>query len=354
MSDYFTNLVMRSFSPVTAVQPLGVSPYVTPAAAENSLTQFSDPFVEAIKLDDEIAEPAEVTPERNSLGSQPARPEVTTEKPPLASVRAIRAAPVANSRSDTIISAKPESSSNFAAAPGRYNPPSSEDAKPQLQDVPLNSESKTSQGKSRSLDKLSEIAAPNQKALGTVVPDHRPSPQQRLAESSSDPVEPESSAEGFPQEIAVRSRLLVAKPAVVEHEHVHEREQIDANASPWRLVKKSVKASQLSPQTTPAQPIVRLETVSEVSRSVAPLIPKISTQALLPVNIKSRQTLDLKPATYQGAHRVLPEETIINVAIGRIEVRATPGESSKRERQLKGPRVMDLDDYARQRSRGNR
>jgi hypothetical protein len=139
-----------------------------------------------------------------------------------------------------------------------------------------------------------------------------------------------------------------------------------------------VKASSLSPQTSPAHPTrtvfspadklqqspvrenvappktVAPKTVSEVSRSGTPLIPKISTQSLLPVNIKSRQNLDSKQATYQSANRVLPDETIINVAIGRIEVRATPSESKKREHQLKGPRVMDLDEYARQRSRGNR
>ena len=81
MSDYFTNLVTRSFSPVAAVQPLAVSPYVTTAAAENSFAEFSDPFAEAIKLNDETLEADEATPERNSSRSKPARLDVAIEKP---------------------------------------------------------------------------------------------------------------------------------------------------------------------------------------------------------------------------------------------------------------------------------
>jgi hypothetical protein len=375
MSDYFTNLVSRTFSPVAAVQPLDVSPYVTPAAAENSFAEFSDPFAEAIKLNEEIAETEEVTPERNSSRSKPARLEVAIEETPVERDQSIPAAPIAKSRDDTITLSKPESSSDFSTFRARQNPPLSDDTQPKLEEAPLKSESATSRVKVRSFDKPSEPAAPIQEALNTVVPDHRPSQKQRLEETSSDPVEPASSAKSFPQEKTSRSKRVAGKPAMVEQ--VTEREPIDAGVSTWGLVKKSVKASPLSPQTSPAHPTrtvfsadklqqarlrenvapqktVTLETVSEVTRSVSPLIPKISTQSLLPVSIKSRQNLDSKQATYQSANRVLPDETIINVAIGRIEVRATPSESSKRERQPKGPRVMDLDEYARQRSRGNR
>jgi hypothetical protein len=48
----------------------------------------------------------------------------------------------------------------------------------------------------------------------------------------------------------------------------------------------------------------------------------------------------------------LPPETVVNVAIGRIEVRATPATTPRRERQASGPKVMTLDDYVQQRSRG--
>ena len=297
------------------------------------------------------------------------------------------AAPVANNRDDTIISSKPESPSDFEVFRGRYNQPLSNDTQPELQDSPLKSESATSRVKLRSFDKLSEPAAPIKKVRSTVVPDHRPSQKQRLEESSSDPLEPTSSAENSPQEKTGLTKRS-GKPKIVEH--ITEREPIDAGVSTWRQVKKSVKASPISPRTSvayptrpvsslehPTRPVfspvdklqppharenvapqetVMLETVSEVSRSVTPIIPKISTQSLLPVNIniRSRQNVISKEATYQSANRVLPDETIINVAIGRIEVRATPSESSKRERQLKGPRMMTLDEYARQRDRGNR
>jgi hypothetical protein len=376
MSDYFTNLVTRSFSPEAAVQPLGFSPYVTAVAAENSFAEFSDPFAEAIKLEREIPETEVVTPERNSSRSKPVRLEAAIEATLAQSDQSVPAGLVANSRDDTITSSKTELPSEFAAVRDTYNPLPSNDTQPELQNTPLKRESTTSHVKRRPFNKLSEPAAPIQKELSTVVPGHRPSQKQRLKETSSAPLEPAASAEDYPQEKTIRAKQVDSKPTIVEH--VTEREPIDAAVSTWRVVKKSVKANPISPRISSAHPTrsvlapadklqpiharenvapqqtMTLETVAEVSRSITPLVPKISTQSLLPVKIKSWHDVSSKQATYQSENRVLPDETIINVAIGRIEVRATPGESSKRERQLKGPRVMDLDEYARQRSRGNR
>src|SRR5260370_22243113 len=71
MSDYFTNLVTRSFSPVASVQPLGVSPYVAPEEAENSFEESSDPFAEAAKLDNDMVNAEAVSPERKPSRSKP-------------------------------------------------------------------------------------------------------------------------------------------------------------------------------------------------------------------------------------------------------------------------------------------
>src|SRR5205814_9222814 len=59
MSDFFANLVTRSFSPMASVQPLGASPYSAP----ESLAGFLDPFAEAEKLeDDDGADAGHVSP----------------------------------------------------------------------------------------------------------------------------------------------------------------------------------------------------------------------------------------------------------------------------------------------------
>jgi len=376
MSDYFTNLVTRSFSPVASVQPLGVSPYVVPEAAENSFQEFSDPFAEVAKLADGIAETEEVAPERMRSRSKKPRPEATIEKTPVESDQSPPAAPVANSRSDMFTPLKPESPPDFAASRGRYNPHPSDESQAKLQDAPLNSESPSSRLKLTSSEKPSRPAVTIQKALSTVVPDHRPAQKERLEEPSSDPVEAASSDESLPQERTGGSRRVAGKPAIVGY--VTHREPIDAGVSTWHLLKKSGKASPLSPQTSPAHPIrpvssaadklqwpavvenaappttVALKEIQRTKPSLTALIPKVSTQSLLPINIKPRPNVDSRHAPFETAAQVPPSETIINVAIGRIEVRATPGESLTRERQLKGPRVMDLDDYMRQRSRGNR
>jgi len=374
MSDYFTNLVTRSFSPVASVQPLGVSPYVAPEAAENSFEEFSDPFAEAAKLDDDIVGAEAVTSERKPSRSKPPRLEATIEKTLVKSDQSPSAAPVDNSR-DTITSLKPESPPDLAASRGRYNPPPSDDSQAELQDAPLKSESPISRVKLTSSEEPSAPVVLIQKALSTVVPDHRPSQKQRLEESSSDPAAAASADESLPQEKINGARRVAGSAAIFGH--VTHREPIDAGVSTWHLMKKSGKASPLSPQTSPAHPTrpvssaaeklqppavlenaappttVALEKIQEVRPSFTALIPKVSTQSLLPVNIKSRTNLDSTHAPHETVAQVLRGETIINVAIGRIEVRATPSESSKRERQLKGPRVMDLDDYVRQRSRGN-
>ncbi|MEK6336872.1 MAG: hypothetical protein AABM67_18260 [Acidobacteriota bacterium] len=363
----------RSFSPEASVQPPGVSPYVAPEAAESSFEESSDPFADAAKLDDDVVEAEEVTPERKPSRSKPPRLEATIEKTPVKSDQSPSAAPVANSR-DTITALKPESPPDLAALRGRYNPPPADDSQAELQDAPLKSESPISPVKLMSSEKPSETEVLTPKELSTVVPDHRPLQKQRMEESWSDPAA--SADESLPREKIRVARRVAGSPAIVGH--VTHREPLDAGVSTWHPIKKSEKASPLSPRTLPAHPTrpvpsaaeklappavlenvappitVALEKIQEVRPSFTALIPKVSTQSLLPVNLKSRPNLDSTHAPYETVAQVHPGETIINIAIGRIEVRATQRERSTGERQLKGPRVMDLDDYVRQRSRGNR
>jgi hypothetical protein len=78
------------------------------------------------------------------------------------------------------------------------------------------------------------------------------------------------------------------------------------------------------------------------------LIPKISTQPFLPLNVRTRPIAPAREEHDEPAVAPL-QETVINVAIGRIEVRATPAPAPKRERRESGPKVMKLDEYLHQR-----
>jgi hypothetical protein len=85
---------------------------------------------------------------------------------------------------------------------------------------------------------------------------------------------------------------------------------------------------------------------------LATLIPKISAPPLMPVRVRTRP--QFQSASPPDETRAEQAETIINVAIGRIEVRATPAETASRQRQRSsGPRVMKLDEYLHQRSQGS-
>ena len=99
--------------------------------------------------------------------------------------------------------------------------------------------------------------------------------------------------------------------------------------------------------------IVTIENTEQITNSFTTLVPKVTPQSL-PVlrNPKARSAqLPIESPVAQATPPIPSQETVINVAIGRIEVRATPPATNKRERQH-GPKVMTLDDYVQQRSRG--
>ncbi|HEX6045669.1 MAG TPA: hypothetical protein VFZ22_14345, partial [Pyrinomonadaceae bacterium] len=91
----------------------------------------------------------------------------------------------------------------------------------------------------------------------------------------------------------------------------------------------------------------------EITSSFTTLVPKPAVQPLpLPHVRKTRSIPPLaQPPDEVQPPAALPPETVVNVAIGRIEVRATPATTPRRERPS-GPKIMTLDDYVQQRSRG--
>jgi len=89
----------------------------------------------------------------------------------------------------------------------------------------------------------------------------------------------------------------------------------------------------------------------QASTLLTTIVPNIVTIPF-PVSTKSRSDKSPSGSADLVADDPPGPETVVNVAIGRIEVRATSPASPKRERQPSGPKVMTLDDYVQQRSRG--
>jgi hypothetical protein len=149
---------------------------------------------------------------------------------------------------------------------------------------------------------------------------------------------------------------------------------VDSDNSIQQLQKKPERPGSLSPQTLAAHlmppmsaagdktkpprssgSIVQTKVASEdkkVRTSPSTLTPKV--QPPLPITVNARPNAGSGQVPFETTAQLPLAETIINVAIGRIEVHATAMESPKREHQTKGPKVMNLDDYMQQRSRGSR
>jgi hypothetical protein len=97
---------------------------------------------------------------------------------------------------------------------------------------------------------------------------------------------------------------------------------------------------------------ITIENTEQVTNSFTTLVPKVMPQPLPLRHPKARSAQPRVDSAVEQETTITPSpETVINVAIGRIEVRATPAATPKRDRPH-GPKVMTLDDYQQQRSRG--
>jgi hypothetical protein len=365
MSDYFTNLVIRSFSPLVSVQPMGQFRSMAQEPFERPLETFLDPPGEtSSSSDDARAEPNGPTAPGNPSRDKPARLEGPIRETPIGSDQLLPTAPFVNSESNTVppsqhISPKPV---EFAALRRQSNPslPNDSGAKPEER-----------AGKQTSLESV--IARVN------LTPTETPSEparlraslkRERIEELSAESPGTTSFGEVLPEKNIYRSIRVTGNTDAYTH-----HEPIEAGISIRHQMKTAEKADSLSPQTSPAHlaqsvsadklqmPAVAgsapklttaaLEERQETRTSLTTLVPKVSSQPLLPVGVKTRSNFASREAPFETAAQPASTENIINVAIGRIEIRATPSAGAKREQQSKGPKVMNLDDYMQQRSRGN-
>jgi hypothetical protein len=120
--------------------------------------------------------------------------------------------------------------------------------------------------------------------------------------------------------------------------------------------------SGVSPGTETTEPLIIEQTVErtiapleqrpqQTSAAFTTLVPKPAPSSPFTVKVKPRPNIPTSDVHETGADLPTPE-TVINVAIGRIEVRAISQPATKRERPPSGPKLMSLDDYVQQRSRG--
>jgi hypothetical protein len=358
MSDYLTNLVMRSLSPMAAVKPMGSSFYGRPPEFERSGGEVSDPFAEADSSDDEGAEGNELTSQRKLSRAKPG-PSITDP----------------SGRKNQPSSASSADRPSVESVPLRHEFPEGDelDTLRRRSHPPTAEASRIKRDTARrkpgdvDLDRMNVSLVPAEKSAARPTR-KKESGDTKVVNPETKPVHkqtPDMTSEITPDlgssEVNINRATPVAKP-------------LDSGVSTWNFLKKP---GSLSPQTSAAhlppsistpgdklqspgfignvieRPTGTSSEHQETTDSLTTLIPKISAQPPLYISSNAQRNSNFSQVT-QGTAQLPLTETIVNVAIGRIEVRATPIESSKRDRQSRGPKVMNLDDYMQQRSRGKR
>lgn len=293
MSDFLTNLVMRSFAQTPSVQPVALSTYAAPEPQLDPVENFVKPTTPKTEPVHNI-EVVRNTDERESVSEE----VVPVETPPTRHVH-FEKNPETRQREP-----EPSPESVFASP-----------------------------------------AEPD----NTIAPPV--SPKQHVAK---------------PPAVQVQKQVQkVVEPLIVEQvvERVTERPTVRTIERPTTTtIERSTReiietidrpSVQTSIDRTIEQSSITVENTEHVTNSFTTLVPKVTPQPLPATrNLKHRPFA--RPADTPDAEQqqtpAPPPETVVNVAIGRIEVRATPPPTTRRERQ--GPKVMTLDDYLQQRSRG--
>ncbi len=343
MSDFLTNLVMRSYSGTPSVQPMTLSTYAD--AVPEPMAESPEPFVEEIT-------PAAVEP----------RKQVVAEKP----VQETRAEPVQQTDDNRSVSIAPD-----VIVPRTQTPEPEQPLVVKEKSLsPAVAETKPPRVNRRSVSE----APPKQSRVPGPTPSEQPKP-------SSPPVAPAEPAT-TPETIVHRTETKTEiRPAQLIYRTPSQTVQPSTRR---RLIKKPENpiASTAVQSTPPASrtsasakqetradkadpPIIEevieqvierssvtIENTQHVTNSFTTLIPNTTAQRLPALNVKSRPHTPQPSLSDEPAPPAPPAETVINVAIGRIEVRATPAATPGRERQAAGPKVRTLDDYLQQRSRG--
>lgn len=341
MSDYFDNLVVRTFRPLLPVQPLLAPTPEVPHALAPSTPEFEDPFARATVAGEQLT----AEPEQPPAFGDPSPEKTTKLRPPVIRDREpSEAALFENDRRLKTPARSVESSTGLEPVAPRNQriPHSSDEALPTPARIPTsNAGPLVGKPLQPSADEPLEPSKPPSSTPARDVTrlEFRPAPVKRSAEINS--ALPLSSS---PQQAVAPPRKKLSAPG--------------QSSPPSFQRAPSAVLEQPAPSSAIERVVVQriTETIEKDQSTPVPLttlIPRPGAELLLPPTHKARSNLLPSSPNAAGAE-VPPSETIINVSIGRIEVRATPPKAARPERQRNAPQVMNLDDYLRQRSGGSR
>ncbi len=331
MSDFLTNLVMRSFAKPPSVQPMALSTYATPEPQTDPDPVPVEQFVEPVQN----TEPVRNTNKHESR-MQPvieASPEVVTAVTPQNDVTA----PGDHFENPELREPEPTPESVVQ----RVNPISI----PQTMSRP----DQTIAPPAQTTRRISKPAVQVQKVAEPVI-------VEQVTEHVVERPTFKSIERPTVTTIEHSTSETIVRPSITSIERSIERPTITTieHSTSETIERPSVTSIERAVEHSTEQSTVTIENTEHLTNAFTTLVPKVTPQSLPALNVKPRPTQSqvAVPDAEQEQTLTASPETVINVAIGRIEVRATPAPTTRRERQQHGPKVMTLDDYLQQRSRG--
>lgn len=351
MSDFLDNLVTRSFQPELAVQPLAASLFSplmnAPQKLASTVEQFEDPFA-LPPVNDQFAEAAD------RPSPPPARLPRNGEQNTAPIVPVMPVIPVIPMLED-----QQRSSFTETQALERTRPQATAATilaepviKPMSSAAPIHP---TRQLLNAGAVKPEQIAVRNE--TGALLAEAPPSVVRHAEPVTLDGVSARPALQSGPT-----TKTLMPLAAAIQPSPAIQREgeiTSDRNLSPQPKHISQATHNSL-PRPEPGRERIIVGQVTEIVEKTAAatdarmtLIPKPPAKPPLVPNFNARSSLSAPLMPNVPARDAWPPETVINVTIGRIEVRATPPPATKPERQRSAPPVMGLDEYLRQRNGGS-
>lgn len=292
MSDFLTNLVMRSFAQTPSVQPMTLSTYAAPEPQIDPVENFVEPSAPKTTEPVQTARSVQHTDEREAVIEK-----ISAVEPP--TIQQIHSEKISQSHEPKV---------------------THQSVAPELIEEP------------RVMSQPDQTIAPPAQPVVVKTPAVQ-------VQKTSEPLIVEQVIEKVVERPTVKT---IERPTVktIEHSTIETIDRQSVTSRERTIDRSSEKSS------------ITIENTEHVTSSFTTLVPKAAPQSLPAINLKHRPTQPQPaiPDEEQQQTTAPSPETVINVAIGRIEVRATPATPQRRERH--GPKVMTLDDYLQQRSRG--
>jgi hypothetical protein len=343
MSDYFDNLLLRSFRPLLPAGSIDASHVAPPlpmtsAFAPAASHEFEDPFAQG---DDASNDQTADDPQPPTLSSRHSMKRDTKRRLPIAvnpsaseaQHNAADSGPgeLASSDSPT----KPALPREQKTTPLRFDPRSAPDRTPAFNAGPPTAVAK----QEPAVDGALESNKPPMLSRDTSRSQVRQTPGRESVEI------------GPPSQVDLPLGQSVVPPATT-------LTPIRRSSPPST---SDLSADPALPTQSSSKERVSLRPVGEAidKRDPAPnrlvtLTPRPNADLKLPAINNRRAGLSAQREENAAGPEISASETIVNVSIGRIEVRAVPPKAVSPERARNTPHIMNLDEYLRQRLGGGR